>query len=62
MTDKIHMHTCILMNVEKTLNTYTVMDSQVSILIWGDLETIVDSPRKLLVQFSEADKTSKALK
>lgn len=50
------------MNVEKTLNTYTVMDSQVAILIWGDLETIVDSPRKLLVQFSEADKTSKALK
>lgn len=50
------------MNVEKTLNTYTVMDSHVAILIWEDLETIVDSPRKLLVQFSEADKTSKALK
>lgn len=39
------------MNVEKTLNTHAVMDSQVAILSWEDLETIVDSPRKLLVQF-----------
>lgn len=27
------------------------MDSQVAILIWEDLETIVDSPSKLSVQF-----------
>lgn len=48
---KFVVHTCMLMNVVKTLNTHTVMDLQVTILIWGDIETIGDSCRKLLVQF-----------
>lgn len=32
------------------------MDSQVTILIWGDLETTVESPVKLSVQFTEEDR------
>lgn len=47
----IHINQC-----SKSLNTRKVVDSQVTILIWGDLETTVESPMKLSVQFTEEDR------